>query len=88
MVMFSLGFGGEGVFDIFFFVGFLQLDNLNEVTVLYLDFGGHGKGTRLRRDLDLNADLELKFSAAKTVIPSAQYNGPPQSAVLWHICDK
>lgn len=56
--------------------------------MLYLDFGGHGKGTRLRRDLDLNADLELKFFAAKTVIPSAQYNGPPQSAVLWHICDK
>lgn len=56
--------------------------------MLYPDFGGHGKGAKLRRDLDLNADLEWKFFAAKTLTPSAQYNGPPQSAVLWHISDK
>lgn len=53
--------------------------------MLYPDFGGHGKGARLRKDLDLNADLEWK---AKTFIPSAQYDRLPLSAVLWHICDK
>lgn len=41
--------------------------------MLYPDFGGHRKGARLRKDLDLNADLERE---AKTLIPSAQYDRP------------
>lgn len=53
--------------------------------MLYPDFGGHRKGARLQKDLDLNADLEWK---AKTLISSAQYDRPPLSAVLWHVCDK
>lgn len=40
--------------------------------LLYLDFEGHGEGAGLRRDLDLNADLEWKFFVAKTLIPSVQ----------------
>ena len=56
--------------------------------MLHLDFGGYGKGASFRKDLDLNADLRWKAFAAKALIPSAQYSGPPQSAVLWRISDK